>query len=307
MSERVRMLKNDIAFQMRESRIFSLAGSKTRFYGLLGHPVGHSYSPMIHQMIACELGTDQVYDVFDIDAPDLAANLPLLRERFSGFNCTIPLKQAILPYLDELEEKAARFGAVNTVKNEDGRLIGYNTDAYGFRRALTRAGIPLAGRALLLGAGGVARVMAFEAASAGCDLTIAARNCCKASALAADVYSACPQASVHSLNLAKVRGSFDLIINATPVGMFPHTDACPVDERLIAAARYVYDAIYNPLATKLVRCARAAGLVAENGASMLVYQAIEAARIWHGKEVSAACTEQILARLNHNLEEGARR
>ncbi len=294
-------MKESVLAQIKNSKIFKNAPENSKFYGLFGHPIGHSYSPLIHGYISKNLNEPYLYDCMDVDADDLSCEIASIKKHFAGFNCTIPLKQAILPFLDEVDDKAALYGAVNTVKNDKGRLKGFNTDAYGFLRALKEAGIPLKGRVLLLGAGGAARMMAHEIVHAGCELTIAARDGCKACTIAADVYSKNPHSTIHTVSLCSVKGKFDLIVNATPVGMSPRVGECPVGEEIIKSASYLFDAIYNPCQTEFLKIGKKHGAVCENGASMLVYQALEAAYIWMGKRVDEKEERALLALLKRNL------
>ena len=163
-------------------------GSGERRFGLVGHPLGHSLSSVIHGFFLEKAGVKGGYTLFDTPPDRLAETLGRLRTELSGFNCTIPYKQAVLPFLDSLDETALRYGAVNTVRCGPDRLDGFNTDGLGFRAALAEAGMRLGGgRTLVLGAGGVARMLAIEAARAGDEVWIVARAPEKAAALGADV------------------------------------------------------------------------------------------------------------------------
>lgn len=190
--------------------------------------------------------------------------MPRLRE-FSGFNITIPHKQAIIPHLDNLDAKAAFFHSVNTVKNENGRLTGYTTDGAGFTKALESAGVPLTGHIAILGAGGASRVMAFEALDAAQepDITIAAREhslpaaqalCNELEQVLGKTRGAKGRLSVARLDA--LSGGFDLLVNGTPVGMYPHADASPVSAGVLAHCAAVFDAVYNPDQTMLLRLAK---------------------------------------------------
>ena len=171
------------------SAIFFWAGSGKgkimTHYALIGHPLGHSLSPNSPGAAGCR-PLEGDYRLLDIAPEDLANRLPEL-QTLRGFNVTIPHKQAVLSAMAELDEKAALFGAVNTVAVRGGKFYGYNTDCYGFLRSLSAAGIPLAGRVLILSTGGVARMFAFEAVLAGAAVTLAARTPSKGCALAAEI------------------------------------------------------------------------------------------------------------------------
>lgn len=253
-----------------------------KLFGLMGYPLGHSLSPVIHRELFKISGIDGKYSLFEIPPEELGKNFSLLKESLCGFNVTIPHKVEIIPFLDELDEKAALFGAVNTVSVSGGKTKGYNTDCVGFLRALERADIALGGRVLLCGAGGVARMFAFEAALANCELTIAARD--------ADIPAAEKIKSEISeklgkgcevINLKEVNKGYDLIINGTPVGMYPNTDACVIERSIIESSSAVFDAIYNPKETLFIKYAKNAGLKYSNGLAMLVLQAVAAQEIWN--------------------------
>lgn len=254
----------------------------SRKFTVIGHPLGHTMSPFIHDALFKLSGLDGEYGAQDIPPAQLAGRYAELR-RLAGFNVTIPHKQAILPLLDGLDESAARYGAVNTVACGQ-RAIGYNTDAYGFLKALQTAGMPLGGPVLLCGCGGVARTMAYECLLAGSHLTLAVResDLQAADVLAAELRQAVPGAQVEVTRLETAAGDFDLLVNATPVGMYPHCDAMPVREEQLAGCRHVFDAVYNPRKTLLLETAGRLGVPAVGGMPMLVWQAVRAHEIWDG-------------------------
>lgn len=269
-------------------------------YALIGHPLGHSLSPQIHRALMAAAGTAGSYSLLDIAPENLEGQLPALRE-LGGFNVTIPHKQAVLPFMAQLDEKAALFGAVNTVAVQDGRFYGYNTDCYGFLRSLAAAGIPLDGRVMVLGNGGVARMFAFEAALAGAQVTLAARTPAKGQALAAEIAEKCGK-TVCVTAPDTVTGNWDLIINGTPVGMFPHTEACPLDGQVLAHTAAVFDAIYNPIETRLLQQARQNGAQTVNGLPMLVWQAAVAQEIWHGVQYTEAQVQNVIEQMEALLK-----
>ena len=247
-------------------------------YALIGHPLGHSLSPQIHRALLAAAHLEGDYQLLDIAPEDLANRLPEL-QTLRGFNVTIPHKQAVLSAMAELDEKAALFGAVNTVAVRDGRFYGYNTDCYGFLRSLSAAGIPLAGRVLVLGTGGVARMFAFEAVLAGAAVTLAARTPSKGCALAAEIAEKCGRA-VTVTDFNSVTGDWDLIVNGTPVGMFP---------------------IYNPMETRLLRLARQNGAKVVNGLPMLVWQAAVAQEIWNDVTYTPAQVQRVIEQMEELL------
>lgn len=263
-----------------------------KLYGLIGHPLGHSLSPEIHARLMAGSGVNGKYQLIEIKPEELKTAVPLLRNTLSGFNVTIPYKERIIPYLDRLDESAERFGAVNTVSNEDGKLTGYNTDGDGFRSAISQAGMVLGGRILVLGAGGVARVLAMESALHGAEVEILARTHEKAEALADFIRQNSNGANI--MAITKAEGDYDVLLNGTPVGMYPKANAMSVEESILESCGAVYDTVYNPYRTKLVLHALRTGRKAEGGLSMLVRQAAAAQAIWSGKAASepAICAIQ---------------
>lgn len=260
-------------------------------YALIGHPLGHSMSPLIHYKLFGLSGCDEcVYELADISPKELEDKIEFLRS-LDGFNITIPHKASIIPLIDSLDESAVLYNAVNCVKNENGRLIGYNTDCDGFLRSAEN--LPIDGEVLLLGCGGAGRMMAIEAARHGAALTIAIRpnSIKKAQLLMAEILSKCGS-SVKIVNIADIDGHFDVLLNSTPVGMYPHINDCPVSDKVIENCSTFFDAIYNPTDTVLIQKAKAMGKTAVGGAAMLVYQAVKAHEIWDGDVYSS---EQISA------------
>lgn len=252
-------------------------------FGLIGHPVGHTMSPFIHSRLFALCGNRASYRAEDIPPEGLAAALPRLR-LLDGFNLTIPHKQAIIPFLDGLDKKARRFGSVNTVKTEGGTMTGFTTDGEGFRRALEAAGAPLGGKVAVLGAGGAARAIVFEAALAGCEITVATRehSAPAAEKLCEDIRREIPDVRIGSCLISGLRGSRDLLVNATPLGMFPHPEGCAAGEDVARDSACVFDAVYNPAETALLRLAESLGKKAVGGMGMLIFQAAAAQEIWLG-------------------------
>lgn len=269
--------------------------SEIEQFAVIGHPIAHTMSPFIHSRLFGLNHRTSSYVVMDISPGELEDALPRLRE-LDGFNITIPHKQAIIPHLDALDKKAAFFHSVNTVKNESGRLTGYTTDGAGFIRALEGADVPLNGRIAILGAGGVSRVMAFEAlaASESPDITIAARPSSfpAAQALCGELEEVLRKEGrsgrVAAAELDALSGSFDLLVNGTPAGMYPRADDCPVSAAVVARCAAVFDAVYNPDETRLLKQAKANGAKAVGGMAMLVGQAAAAQEIWYGAQFRAA-------------------
>lgn len=277
---------------------------KRAAYFVIGHPVGHSMSPFIHRQLFALQGMQASYEARDIAPPDLAEELPRLLREAQGVNVTIPHKQAVIPLLDRLMDRAALYRSVNTIAVTGGELVGYNTDAPGFLRALEAGGIRLEGRVALLGCGGVGRTFACEAALAGCRIVNGVRPADREAAqeLCAYVQSLAPGTAYEVTALDALEGPFDLLINATPVGMYPHSGASPVDAAVLARCRAVFDAVYNPGETRLLREAKAAGAAAVGGMPMLVWQAAQAHTYWYGGRFDPADVARVIAAAQAEME-----
>jgi shikimate dehydrogenase len=262
-------------------------------YGLVGYPLTHSRSPEIHALLFEISKKGSEYDLYQTESLD---NLEILTGGLAGFNVTIPYKTEIISHIDEIRGEAELFMSVNTVVKKAGRHIGYNTDCAGFLSDLERLHIPFEGRICLLGAGGAARTVAFLAARNGCDLTIAARNHEKAETLCHEINRKIGKSPIALTDTPE--GSFDLLINATPVGMFPKTEDCPCSDELIRGCTYIYDLIYNPIETLLVKKAREAGKTAATGLGMLLFQAAAAQTIWTGVNFTESDISSILGKIS---------
>ena len=218
-------------------------------YAVIGHPLGHSMSPFIHRRLFALQGREADYGSVDIAPADLSQKLPALLAETRGLNVTIPHKQAVIPFLTRLEGRAALYRSVNTIAVTPEGAVGHNTDADGFLCALKAAGVPLKGRAALLGCGGVGRTFACEAALAGCSIVNAVREADQeaAEALKDYVLTLAPGTDyiIVSLDTLAGQGEIDLLINATPVGMYPHADAAPVDQAAVERCAAVFDAVYT--------------------------------------------------------------
>lgn len=250
-----------------------------RNFALIGHPIMHSISPFIHKRLfeISKLPAD--YKLIDISPNNLCDSIPILKQ-LSGYNVTVPLKQNIIPFLDTLSEKANLYGSVNTVKNTS-KSCGYNTDSNGFLNALKIENIPLCGNVTILGCGGVARVFAIESILNNCNVTFAVRqqSLTKANFLLNDIKTKTKK-NANVTTIDNIPRNIDLLINATPIGMYPNCENIPINESLLKNCKYVFDAIYNPMDTVLIKKAQSIGLKAVSGLSMLVYQAVYAHKIW---------------------------
>jgi shikimate dehydrogenase len=280
--------------------------SKTRLYGVFGHPVGHSLSPLMQNAAMREMGLDAVYLAFDVPPEELEAALRgLAALGAGGVNLTIPLKEHVLGLLDWVAPEAERIGAVNTVRFSEGRMEGYNTDAPGFLASLRGWGMEPAGKqCVVLGAGGSARAVAVALLGAGARLTLTNRTEERALELAQILMrgegdSAAPGAVTvapfEEKALAEALADAELLVNTTSVGMTPHADAPPPAPAMALHPRlFVYDLIYNPAETRLLAAARERGARTRNGIGMLAYQGALALEIWTGRPAPAATMERVL-------------
>lgn len=264
---------------------------RTRIYGVIGNPIGHSLSPQLQNAGFHARRIDAVYLPFFVRrlSDFIEAIEPL---RIKGFSVTLPYKQAILRHLDDCDGLAASIGAVNTVSvREGGKLYGYNTDYVGVLRALERR-MPLRGsRVLIFGAGGVARAVAFALSSAGAAIAICARRPAQAVELA--------RAAVGEAIARKHLRTefFDAIVNATPVGMYPAVDRSPLEARELNC-RLVFDTIYRPRVTKLMQLAARRGIETVSGVDMFVAQGTAQWEIWTGKRApELAMREAVVTKL----------
>jgi shikimate dehydrogenase len=259
-------------------------------YGLLGNPVSHSLSPPMHEAAYGELGIDARYVTFEPEPEALEAAISGASAlEISGLNVTIPFKQDVLSMV-EPDELATRIGAVNTIDFGGKRATGHNTDAVGVRRAFEHHDTDLDGaRAVLIGAGGAGRAVAFSLANAGATVRIANRTEARATELA----SAVPRASGHGLDgLSELAETADILINATSVGM--EEDRSPVPAETLDRAMTVMDIVYRPLETRLLREASKVGATTIDGAWMLLYQGVEAFERWTGQNAPVSVMNDAL-------------
>ncbi|MGN0775220.1 MAG: shikimate dehydrogenase family protein [Candidatus Ventricola sp.] len=257
---------------------------------MLGESLGHTWSPQIHNSLFAAAGIDAVYLPVTVPRDKLSSAVDVLRSCFAGFNVTIPYKEQIIPLLDEVDDAARACGAVNTVENRGGRLIGHITDGLGMLRAIEEGGVNTHGvDALILGGGGAARVAGYEFLARGGRVTLAVRNPEKGARLAGELADTQKdgKARIRVCPLDRIEGAHDVLINCTPVGMYPKTDACPVTDDVIARCSAVFDAVYNPRKTLLLQSAQRQGITAIEGLGMLYYQAVEAEELWLGDALIA--------------------
>ena len=264
-------------------------------YAVIGHPIGHTMSPFIHKRLFELSGIDAEYTVVDIEPENFERDYNSILKKLDGYNITIPHKQRVIPFLDKIDNKAEMYGSVNTVANIDGVSKGYTTDPDGFLKALGYASIPLSGNVVILGCGGVARTMAYEALLKNAALKFAVRekSIGKAKALIEEIKTKLDNPDVSYCLIDELSEDITTLINATPVGMSPNTDYMPVSEAVIKRCENVYDAIYNPLDTKLIKTARKNGANAESGMSMLVWQAVVAHYHWDKSDYDVKDIEKL--------------
>jgi len=257
--------------------------------GLIGYPLGHSLSPKIHTAALKACGLNGDYSLFPIHPDDKLGLKDLLNRvrsgEINGLNVTIPHKQNVIEFMDELTPTAKAIGAVNTIYLKDKKLIGDNTDVHGFLSDLKRVAnssfhIPYS--ALVLGAGGSARAVVYALLNAGWKVTVATRRIEQAQQLANSFPDY--QLLVTDLeNLQSLISTFSLLVNTTPLGMTPNIDQSPLPENLsLPSNTFIYDLVYNPRETKLVRDVHSQGLSAATGLGMLIEQAALAFEIWTG-------------------------
>ena len=269
----------------------------TKNLGVIGWPIAHSLSPAMQAAAIEKAGLDYAYIAMPVRPEALKEAAAGLRSLgFRGFNVTIPHKTAIMDYLDEIDEDARRIGAVNTVVNEDGRLLGRNTDVTGFLRGFSRQGVTVRGkRAVVLGAGGAARAVVWGLLREGAGrLVVGARNPGKARAALSD-FAAAEVFSWDDGAFLDALGGAEIFVNTTPLGMTPKVEATPpVDWGLVQPSAFVYDVIYTPGRTRFLREAEARGCWTLNGTAMLVGQGAEAFALWTGLRPDEEAMERAL-------------
>lgn len=261
---------------------------KTVTCGIVGDPVAHSLSPVMHNAAFEHESLDHVYVAWRVPRGTAASCAEAMRALgIRGLNVTVPHKVDIIAHLDEVDAQAARIGAVNTVVNSAGRLHGYNTDAQGFLHGLWSRGIDTRGlNVMVLGAGGAARAVVFALVGAGARVTVLNRNVERAASLARDVAAATGAHIAHDALTGDVLASqlreVALLVNTTSVGMHPLQEETPCPVELLRRELAVCDIVYNPRETALLRAAAALGAVTVDGVEMLVRQGAMAFELWTG-------------------------
>ena len=276
---------------------------KTELYGLIGYPVRHTFSPLMHNAAFQTLGINAVYLAFEVKPKDLGTAMHSLRTLgIKGLNVTVPYKEKVLKYLDEVEQEARFIGAVNTIVLKEGRLKGYNTDGKGFVRSLKEEfgmSSPKGKRFFIIGAGGASRAISFSLALSGAgrivlvdEVADRAANLSKSLERHTDSEAIAIRKDTKAVK--EMILDSDVLINATPCGM-KTKDPKVIDPDYIYKGLFVYDIIYNPRTTTLLRDARNRGAVTANGMGMLLNQGALSFDIWTGKRAPVHVMKRALA------------
>lgn len=264
----------------------------TELLGVIGYPLGHSLSPLLHNHAIKELGLNMVYLGFAIKPELLKEGVQGFRAlNIKGINVTIPYKEKVIPFLDEVDSLASKVGAVNTIVNKQGDLKGYNTDVIGVQRLIEDDGnFKIKGKkALVLGAGGASRAVGISLCQNGIkEIYVLNRTETKAEKLLNNWQRLYPEIKMESGVLSlypSILAKVDIVIDTTPIGMAPDIEAEPIiDAKSFHSNLLVVDLVYNPTETTILKAARQAGAQVLNGMGMLLYQGIEAFRLWTGIE-----------------------
>lgn len=234
-------------------------------FGLIGNPLGHSFSPLIHKHLFGIKNIDASYKLLETTPENLKKRIDELKSaEYDGFNVTIPYKIEIMKYLDEISPEALAIGSVNTICMKNGKVVGYNTDYFGFKRELEYYNIKVEKQnAYVLGTGGASKAITKALENMNANVTLVSRH---------------PKNNIIGYEDLKSK-KIDLIVNTTPVGMYPHMDDSPLDEEIASKAKCIVDIIFNPSKTKLMSYNKNS----YNGLLMLIFQAAEAEDIWLDK------------------------
>jgi len=267
--------------------------TKTKIFGIIGHPIEHSLSPVMHNAVFKEKNLNNLYLAFDVEEKNLEEAVNgAMALKFYGLNVTIPYKISVMKYLSEINENAKLLNAVNTIKftcKEDRRIsTGYNTDGIGAIKAIEKNYGKIKGRKIFIfGAGGAARAIVFSALLNNAKVSIYNRTTERAILMRKEIKKKLNKEIkvVTNLNLKNELNDSDIIINATSVGMFPSLVQSPVNEEYIPKEKVVMDIVYNPVETKFLKFAMKRNCKIIDGVDMLVYQGAEALKIWLNIEI----------------------
>jgi shikimate dehydrogenase len=284
--------------------------SGLKLYGIIGHPISQSLSPLMHNTAFEALGISASMNAFDIEPQSLQEALQgFATLDFGGLNVTIPHKEAIMPLLDEIAEEASIIGAVNTVKFEHGKSAGFNTDSFGFLQTLEsiRSAVE-GGKFVVLGAGGAARAVVYVLLKhfRTNQIVIASRSTTRTQDLI-EHFKGSSQAKLSAfspsdLQFSRIFETSDVIINATPAGMIPRVNDTPIPDPPFRAGHVVVDLIYRPLRTEFMRRASEVGAQTISGLEMFIHQGARAFDIWTGQAMDTKLVREVLSR---KLEEEA--
>lgn len=280
-----------------------LVSGETKVVGLIGYPVEHSFSPVMHNAAFQHLHLNYVYVPFPV-----ASNSTLtqaVRGLFSagaaGLNVTVPYKEQVISCLDNLDGYARSVGAVNTIVREQDKLVGYNTDGKGFIQSLRSEGVEVMGRnILLLGAGGAAKAVAFALGQAGVSkLYIANRTVERAEQLAAQLLGSTQTIGIELSEraLGTVVDQCSIIVNTTSIGMYPRVEGIPFPALMLTSNHIVADLVYNPVETRLLSAARKQGCKTISGLGMLAYQGAASFQLWTGQTAPVEIMQKVIAKM----------
>jgi len=278
---------------------------KTKVCGLIGDPVEHTMSPVMHNAAFKDVEIDYLYLPFRVKKEELGKAIEGMRAlNMKGLNVTIPHKVAVMQFLDKLDPLAEKIGAVNTIVNDNGTLTGYNTDASGFLKALLEKRIePEGKRVVILGAGGASRAISFILADRGAHLVILNRllelDWAKelANRISQHFNKEVEALELKRENLERVLKKADILVNATSVGMSPNTNETPAPADLLRPSLIVFDIVYNPIKTRLLKEAETAGAKTINGVDMLIWQGAIAFEKWTGHKAPVELMRQETVKL----------
>ena len=263
----------------------------SNFYGLIGAKLGHSFSPVIHDMILSKMNLQGKYNLFEIESQNLEKAIGALKILgCRGVNVTIPYKIKIMQYMDYVSEEALNIGSINTIHFSDNKLKAYNTDYYGFGMTLKRYGIDMLNKnVVILGTGGASKAVLKYSIDEG------AKSVIYVSRKPENV----PKEEVEVISYEKLyhmKGG-NIIINSTPCGMYPQIDTCAIDSKVLGKFDTVVDLVYNPQETMFLKIGKKLGLKTANGLYMLVAQAVAAQQIWQRREISLKTLDEIYYKL----------
>lgn len=263
----------------------------SNFYGLIGEKLGHSFSPIIHEIILDKIGVKGKYNLFEVELQNLGKSMEALKILgCKGINVTIPYKVDIMKYMDYISDEALSIGAVNTVQFLNSKLKAYNTDYYGFGMTLKRYGIDVFNKdVIILGTGGASKAVIRYILDEGAkSITCVSRK---------PENNANGEVQVISYDQLSHIKNGDIIINSTPCGMYPNVDNCAVDEKILSIFDTAVDLIYNPQRTLFLKIGEALGLKTVNGLYMLVAQAVASQQIWQNTKLSLETLDEIYCEL----------